>query len=100
MRSVGMPVFSPGHLLGPVEQFPGHHAAIDDDDRQPRRAVVEDEAPGEQRVVDLGRAVLEEAAVDQDREGPGRHIDRGSPGAECQDRRQVRAHRPQSPVRE
>src|SRR5271157_2224910 len=43
---------------------------------------VEHQAFREQRVIDPGRAVLEKAPVDQDREGPGRHVDRLSPGAE------------------
>jgi hypothetical protein len=77
----GNPRLFMGHLLGTVEQLPGHHAAIDNDDRQMRRAIVEHQAFREQRVVDLGRTVLEKSPVDQDREGPGRHVNRMSPGA-------------------
>ena len=42
-------------------------------------AVVEDQAPGEERVVDLRRAGLEEAPVDEDREACRRDVDRAAP---------------------
>jgi len=77
----GDPGLFMGHLLGTVEQVPGYHAAIDNDDSQTRRAIVEHQAFREPRVIDPGRAVLEKTPVDQDREGPGRHVDRLSPGA-------------------
>jgi len=64
----GNPGLFTGHFLGTVEQLPGYHAAIDNDDRQTRRAIVEHQAFREQRVVDLGRGVLEKTPVDQDRE--------------------------------
>ena len=56
------------HRLGTIKQFPGHHAAIDNHDRQLDRAVVQDQAPGEERIIDLRRAALEEPSIHKNRE--------------------------------
>ena len=61
-----MPVFFSASALAASMQLPRDHAAIDDDDRELRRAVVEDEAAGVERVVGGGRLAVGHPAVDRD----------------------------------
>ena len=69
------------HLLGTIKQFPGHHAAINDHDRQLGRAIVQDQAPGEDRIAQLRRAALQKPSIHKNREGTGRNVDRACASA-------------------
>jgi hypothetical protein len=62
-----------GSRLGVVEQFAREHARVDDDDRHLRGvvAVIQDDRPGVQQVIGLGRDDLGKAAVDDDGERRG-----------------------------
>ena len=72
-----------GHLpLGIVQHFAADVDVVADDQRDPRRAVVEDEAAGVQLVVDvLGRRWSAEVAH-QPVAQPGRDVAGGDPGQE------------------
>ena len=63
-----------------VEQRPGHHAAVDDDDGEPVLAVVQHQRPGAEGRLHRVRHPAEHPPVHQDRQLFGSHVDRRGPG--------------------
>ena len=67
-------------VLDRVEELAGHHAVIDDHDRESGRSVVEDQGAGVQPVTGGGAGGLDEPAVDDDGEPLGGDVDGRGPG--------------------
>ena len=73
---MGIPVLCVRQFLGPVEELAGHHATVNHHDREPSASVVEDQAPGTDRIDQLLRAAFQEVAVDEHRKGLRADVDR------------------------
>ena len=75
--------------FGTVDQLTGHHARVDHNDRQPGCSIIENEALGPDRILDLARLALEKTPVDQDREARRCNINRISTGTKRGSREQT-----------
>ena len=86
--------------FSPVDQLTRHHACVNHNDRQPGCSIIENQTLGSNRILDLGRVVLEETPVDQDREICRCNINRTSTGTKrgCRSRRLLYGSR-RRPVR-
>ena len=68
--------------LGPIEQFAGHHAAVDHDDDDPLAAIIQRKASRMERIESLCGGAFFKHSVDDDREISGRDVDGERPGTE------------------